>query len=279
LRPLSHRPDMCAADCCIVNARSALFDVYGDHLRSRGGVAPVACLVTMMEPLGISAPAVRTAISRMVKQGWLEPVKLDGGPGYGLSDRAQRRLAEAASRIYRTRPPEWDGRWHLLVIDKIAERTARQRLRSALAFLGYALLRDDTWISPRASSELPALLDAERVQSRRFFAVHDGSDSELTAAAWDVEGLDHSYARWLDEAAGLVDNVGERPADRDAFVARSRLVHEWRKFLFLDPGLPRQLLPKDWTGEAAAEFFDEQASRLLPAAGRYVDGCLRANGG
>jgi phenylacetic acid degradation operon negative regulatory protein len=270
---------MCAADCCIVNARSALFDVYGDHLRSRGGVARVACLVTMMEPLGVSAPAVRTAISRMVKQGWLEPVRLDEGPGYGLTARAQRRLAEAASRIYRTSPPEWDGRWHLVVIDKIAERTVRQRLRSGLAFLGYALLRDDTWISPRASSELPALLDAERVQSRRFFAVHDGSDSELTAAAWDVEGLDRAYARWLDEAGGLVGTVGDRPGDREAFVARSRLVHEWRKFLFLDPGLPRQLLPTDWTGEAAAEFFDEQATRLLAAAGRYVDGCLRGNGG
>jgi phenylacetic acid degradation operon negative regulatory protein len=256
-----------------------LFDVYGDYLRSRGGVAPVACLVTMMAPLEISAPAVRTAISRMVKQGWLEPVKLTEGPGYALSARAERRLAEAASRIYRTRPSEWDGHWHLVVIDKIAERTTRQRLRSALAFLGYALLRDDTWISPRPSGELDALLDAEGVRGRRFFAVHDGTDSELTAAAWDVDGLDRAYARWLEEAAALVGTVGAAPADRDAFVARSRLVHEWRKFLFRDPGLPRTLLPVDWTGEAAADYFDEQASRLLPAAGRYVDGCLRGSGG
>jgi phenylacetic acid degradation operon negative regulatory protein len=278
LRPLSHRRDTSGADCCIVNARSALFDVYGDHLRSRGGVAPVACLVAMMAPLGISAPAVRTAISRMVKQGWLEPVRLPEGPGYQLSQRAERRLADAAARIYRTLPPEWDGRWHLVVIDKMADRTARRRLRNAMAFLGYALLRDDTWISPRASGELDALLDAEAVRARRFFAVHDGTDSELTAAAWDVEGLDRSYDRWLVEAAALLDSVGSTPPDRDAFVARSRLVHEWRKFLFRDPGLPRQLLPPDWTGEAAAEFFDRQASRLLPAAGRFVDGCLQANG-
>ena len=45
-----------------MNARSALFDVYGDHLRSRGGAAPVASLVAMLAPLGISAPAVRTAL-------------------------------------------------------------------------------------------------------------------------------------------------------------------------------------------------------------------------
>jgi phenylacetic acid degradation operon negative regulatory protein len=257
-----------------VNARSALFDVYGDHLRTRGGVAPVASLVSMMSPLGISAPAVRTAISRMVRQGWLSPVKLSGGPGYALSQRAERRLTEAASRIYRTRPSGWDGRWHLVVVDRVPERPVRERLRSALTFLGYAPLRDDTWISPYESVELDALLETEGVGRRRFFAIHDGSDTELATSAWDVRGLGRMYTRWLKDAEALVAPVGEEPTDQDAFVARSKLVHEWRKFLFRDPGLPRQLLPADWPGEAAAAYFDEQSSRLLPGAGRYVEACL-----
>src|SRR3954468_16134362 len=50
-----------------VNARSALFDLYGDHLLSREGQAPVASLVRCMRPLDVAAPAVRTAVSRMVK--------------------------------------------------------------------------------------------------------------------------------------------------------------------------------------------------------------------
>jgi len=65
-----------------VHARSALFDLYGDHLRARGDRAPVAALVRLMAPLGIAAPAVRTAVSRMVRQGWLEPVLLPCGRGY-----------------------------------------------------------------------------------------------------------------------------------------------------------------------------------------------------
>ena len=85
-----------------MNARSALFDLYGDHLRSRGGRAPVAALVRLLAPLGVAAPAVRTAVSRMVRQGWLQPVRLDGGPGYALTPRAVRRLDDAAARIYRT---------------------------------------------------------------------------------------------------------------------------------------------------------------------------------
>ena len=84
-----------------MQARSALFDVYGDHLRARGSEAPVAAVVRMLDPVGIAAPAVRTAISRMVMQGWLEPVQLSGGRGYRTTERANRRLDEAGDRVYR----------------------------------------------------------------------------------------------------------------------------------------------------------------------------------
>ena len=52
------------------------------------------------------------------------------------------------------------------------------------------------------------------------------------------------------------------------------LVHEWRKFLFTDPGLPAELLPAGWVGHDAATFFAQEAARLLPAASRFVDACL-----
>src|SRR5437764_12637059 len=105
-----------------MQARSALFDLYGDHLRHRGGVAPVAPLVRLLAPLDIAAPAVRTAISRMVRQGWLEPVSIRGGRGYALTERATRRLDEAATRIYRQRPVEpWDGCWSIAVTSHSAD--------------------------------------------------------------------------------------------------------------------------------------------------------------
>ena len=94
----------------IVNARAALFDLYGDHLRSRGGRASVAALVRLLAPLGIAAPAVRTAVSRMVRQGWLVPARLSQGPGYEATSKCVRRLDEAALRIYRVGTITWTGR-------------------------------------------------------------------------------------------------------------------------------------------------------------------------
>jgi phenylacetic acid degradation operon negative regulatory protein len=258
-----------------VDARSALFDLYGDHLRTRGSRAPVAALVRLLAPLGITAPAVRTAVSRMARQGWLEAVRLPEGAGYELTPRAVGRLDEAAERIYRHGEPSWDGRWHLVVVERIRERAGRERLRAALGYLGYAPIDDTTWLSPRPSRELEALLETERVRAERFAASYDGDVRGLVARAWDLEGLSHAYLRWLAVAADLVASVGPDTPDEVVFAVRSRLVHEWRKFLFRDPGLPAELLPARWAGRQAAEVFDTESARLMPAASRFVDCCLR----
>jgi phenylacetic acid degradation operon negative regulatory protein len=60
---------------------------------------------------------------------------------------------------------------------------------------------------------------------------------------------------------------------------RSELVHEWRKFLFVDPGLPAELLPARWPGVDAAELFHREADWLLPAASRFVDWALATGNG
>src|SRR3982750_2724647 len=111
-----------------MQARSALFDLYGDYLRPRGGRAPVAALVKLLAPLGIAPPAVRTAVSRMVRQGWLHPMRLVSGPGYLLTPKAARRLDEAAARIYRTGRMSWDGRFDLVLLRNPVPRRARPGL-------------------------------------------------------------------------------------------------------------------------------------------------------
>jgi phenylacetic acid degradation operon negative regulatory protein len=259
-----------------VNARSALFDLYGDHLATRGGTAPVAALVRCLGALDIAPPAVRTAISRMVGQGWLEAVKTPTGPGYSLTPRAVRRLDEAGARIYRTRDEPWDGRWALLTIGTVRERSRRERLRAGLRYLGYGAIDDATWIAARPSTELDALLDTEQITAERFTAAHDGDTSALVQRVWDLRALAAAYQQWLTAAHEIVAPVEPGGSDESAFAARSRLVHEWRKFLFTDPRLPENLLPASWVGRDAAGYFDDQATRLLPAASRFIDQCLDA---
>ncbi|MFG1620333.1 PaaX family transcriptional regulator C-terminal domain-containing protein [Kribbella sp. NPDC049227] len=268
-----------------MHARSALFDLYGDHLRARGARAPVAALVRLLAPLGVHPPAVRTAVSRMVRQGWLEPVRIDGQPGYALTSRARRRLDDAAARIYRTSPDGsgpagtngssgWDQHWHLGILREVPNARRRDQLASQLAFLGWAPLSDGAWVGLRNDAEVDQILGVEGIAADRFRAPVDAGAVEFARRVWKLDELGASYDAWLIEAKALVESAGDDTTDEQAFAVRSELVHEWRKFLFLDPGLPGELLPDDWAGTRAAAYFDFHAERLGPAAGRFVDDCL-----
>jgi phenylacetic acid degradation operon negative regulatory protein len=260
-----------------MQARSALFDLYGDYLRPRGGRAPVAALVRLLAPLGIAAPAVRTAVSRMVRQGWLHPLRLSSGPGYLLTPKAARRLDEAAARIYRTGRTAWDGRFDLIVLEPPAQRAERVRLAANLSFLGYGAIEPATWVAARPAEEVESLLTEAGLRFERFTARHTGGRAgavALTRRAWDLAEIAAAYDEFVRQMKPVVCAVGRDSDDEEAYAARFTLVHAWRSFLFRDPQLPPELLPAHWPGDAAARFFDEHAARLRPAADRYIDRCL-----
>jgi phenylacetic acid degradation operon negative regulatory protein len=258
-----------------MRARSALFDVYGDHLRSRGDQAPVSALIRLLEPVGIAEPAVRTAISRMAAQGWLEAARVDDSPGYRATHRAIERLSEAAGRIYRSVPEPWDGHWRLVFLDAPRHRGERERLRQELAYLGYAEHAPGVWLCPFPRPEVGEVVVRAGGIARFAVALELNPDP---VGAWDLSGLATSYAAW----PGVADRLVNEPAatgpgadeDEQAFAARFRLVHEWRKFLFDDPGLPAELLPDGWPGAVAADLFTREAARLKAAADRFVGRCL-----
>ncbi len=263
-----------------MQARSALFDLYGDYLRSRGGRAPVAALVKLLAPLGIAPPAVRTAVSRMVRQGWLHPLRLNSGPGYLLTPKAARRLDEAAARIYRTGRIGWDGRFDLILLQAPTARRDRQRLSGNLAFLGYGMLDEQTWVAPRPGEDVDALLTEAGVSFERFTAAHTAGTSGAMAVvrrAWDLDEIGEAYERFVARQRPLLAAVNARSGDEIAYATRFRLVHAWRTFLFRDPQLPPALLPERWPGTSAAAFFDRHAARLRPAADRFVEQCLDAS--
>src|SRR5436190_6046719 len=260
-----------------MQARSALFDLYGDYLRPRGGRAPVAALVRLLAPLGIAAPAVRTAVSRMVRQGWLHPLRLSTGPGYLLTPKAARRLDEAASRIYRTTKVTWNGTFDLIVLDASVPRLDRARVAASLAFLGYGSVDDGTWVATRPAEEAESLLTEAGMRYERFTATHAAGTPgavALVRRAWNLDEIAGAYEQFVRELRPVVNAVTDSTTEEEAYSARFRLVHAWRTFLFRDPQLPPELLPERWAGLAAAAFFDRHAGRLRPAADRYVDRCL-----
>jgi phenylacetic acid degradation operon negative regulatory protein len=236
-----------------VRARSALFTLLGDVVRPAGGEAWLTTLTACMGTLDFTPQATRTALHRMAAEGWVEPRRAGRYAAYRLTPRGAERLDEAAERIYRLRGADWDGRWRLLVSPAASRDPDRAR---ELSWIGFGRLTTDTWVSPH---------DHQAPDGIAFLAERNGHDTEIVATAWDLDGLADGYraftARW--------QKVRPPTDPAAAFAIRIRLVHDWRGFLFSDPGLPDALLPGDWVGRDAARAFGELYEALRPASERF----------
>ncbi len=253
-------------------ARSAVFDIYGDHLLPRDGWAPIATLVQLNTTLDVAAAATRTAVSRMVREGWLSAAEKDGVRGYAATPRARHRLGSAGQRIY-AEPEPWDGNWHVVVVDHSTDRSVRARTKASMQYLGYAALAVDTWVAARRSDDLTETIGTRH---REFEASFGGDARSLAADLWDLPTLALEHQRYLAWLADVTADLPAAPSDREAYAIRARVVHEWRKFLFTDPGLPAAVLPADWPGQASAARFRSVAAELRAGAEAYVDRSIRS---
>lgn len=260
-----------------------LFTLYGDYVRHYGSTIWVGSLIALMAELGFTSSAVRAAVSRMTRQGWLVSVRFGRASYYALSPRGQERIEEAAQRIFKLHPERWDGRWRILTIaSPERDRKHRDRLRRELAWMGYATLSRGIYVTPNDLLDRTASL-AERYglagRFETFTAGHDGPtpDDRLAARYWDLPAIDAAYAGFVAEWRPRLERYraaasrGEPPPDATCFVEQTRLVHAFRKFLFVDPGLPLELLPERWTGIEARGVFSACYHLLTEAALRFFE--------
>jgi phenylacetic acid degradation operon negative regulatory protein len=89
----------------------------------------------------------------------------------------------------------------------------------------------------------------------------------MVASAWNLTEVAAKYEHFISEFTAL------EPATPDAVLrAQTMLVHEWRRFPFLDPQLPEELLPPKWSGTTATALFNELHVRWrAPATERWTE--------
>lgn len=272
----------------MIRPRSMLFTLYGDYAVHRGGEVWVGSLITIASQFGLSEQAVRSALSRMARSGWLRFRRVGKKSYYSLTARSKRLIEEGSSRIFRRRTGPWDGRWHILTYSiPERKRASRDELRKRLTYLGFAPLSSGTWISPHdLRREVESLAGALGIRGcvELFTAQHLGftEDRELAARCWDLTELSRRYTVFLNryrpayEAHQRRLADGEQVSDGECFVQRFLLIHEYRRFFFMDPDLPDELLPQGWPGREAAELFQAYHNLLADKANRYFDAVFDA---
>lgn len=240
----------------IGSARSLLLTLWGDVVAPSGGRAWLGAVTEAMGALGVAPDATRQALRRLVAQDLLAADRQGRLAAYHATPMGMRRLEDAADRIYLRRPLAWDGRWRMLrLTPAVGNAAARAALRRELSWLGYGQLSAELWICPwdlgaRRDTALAKHDATGHVEA--YTAALEGDDRDLAAMAYELDDLAAGHRAFLDRYGSHPPQIGD---DRSAFVARLELVHRWRRFLFLDPGLPAELLPSTWLGERAAAAF------------------------
>ena len=126
----------------MANTQSMIFTIYGDYIRHYGNKVWIGSLIRLLKEFGHNEQSVRVAVSRMMKQGWLQSEKQGNKSYYFLTARGEARIEEAAIRIFKLNPTNWDGKWRMLMYTIPEEkRQIRDELRKELLWSGFGVFQ------------------------------------------------------------------------------------------------------------------------------------------
>jgi phenylacetic acid degradation operon negative regulatory protein len=245
---------------------SIIVTFYGDAIVPRGGSVWLGTLLEFFKALDVEEGVVRTAMSRLAADGWIERNRVGRKSFYRLAEKGLSTFQAATEHIYYAKAPEWTGRFDFVLPVNGAGRDA---LRAELEAHGYGSALPGLWLMPEGAS-LPEI----SAPALRLTAQADAAASrQLVAQAWPLEQIGEAYRRFVDLFSPLDAALAARTvfSPVDAVLARILLIHEYRRIILRDPILPLALLPEDWPGRSARDLCAGLYHKLLPASERWID--------
>jgi phenylacetic acid degradation operon negative regulatory protein len=230
-----------------VRAWSLIITLYGDAVVPRGGRLWLGSLIEIMALFGIDAGHVRTAMSRLTSEGWLERERIGRNSYYRLSRREEGSFVAATRRIYFPETVNGEGKLRLALLGP--GLNDRRITRSLLEQAGFVQLSALVYV---ALGDPPAPV----VEHEGLFVLSTepgGAGAAVAAAAWKLAPIAEAYRSFILQFTPIETAlvVGGNPSGPDALVIRTLLIHEFRRIVLRYPALPAALLPQDWPGQAA----------------------------
>lgn len=263
-----------------LRVRSLVITFFGDAVADRGGAIRLSAIQEITERLRLEPGALRTAMSRLARDGWLTRQRQGRGSYYALTPHRLAETEAAAARIYAPAAPARPAAWTLAFSPGAAGA-------DGLRDLGFGALEGGGWLGPASALTPAAALPGVSAFCTPGAGAHLARG--LIGAAW---GADDARDRMqtmlrllapLDAALGGAIDADRAAADpdlrRDAAAARCLAIHLWRRAALRAPIPPAELAPEDWPGDAARALAARLYARLSPGTEAWLDACDGAPGG
>ncbi|APG48007.1 PaaX family transcriptional regulator C-terminal domain-containing protein [Phaeobacter porticola] len=218
---------------------SIIVSLFGDLAQRDGDKISGRALTHIITPMGIKPEAIRVALHRLRKDGWIDSTRSGRASVHFLTASGRSQSAAVTPRIYAptTITPQ---DWHLL----IAEDGNSGTLDALVQQPNYVAVNRTTVLGhgplPRGRSDLlvvtkPELSAPDWLRGRLF-----PEDLKLACARLDstLNGLQLPKAT-VKPGLGPVQIA----------TLRTLVVHRWRRVVLRHPDLPAAYHPSDWVGE------------------------------
>ena len=208
-------------------------------------------------PPGYARKKFRQLVARMVREGYVQQVLVEGRPHFRLTGLGRKQLIKNKPVLSQTGGQEWDGFWRIVIFDIAeAQRKLRDLLRRQLIKMGFGALQNSTYISCYDySKEFLEWLDVKGLPGKVLLLESKqkylGEPKLLAEKVWGLAAIQVKYKQVIDR---VVTRFGIKEASkREEFL--KKIYRDYLEALIIDPLLPKSLLAEDWGREKAGKYL------------------------
>lgn len=211
-----------------------------------------SALTQIIQPMGIKPEAIRVALHRLRKDGWIESTRSGRASIHFLTEFGRSQSARVTPRIY-DRDPVIPERWHLVVAE---DGGSQQTLHD--------LLLTETYVQIGKNVALGAGMLPRDCDDLVGFDV-----DALTAPGWLQSricppDLISACDSLRTDLLAVIDTrpQGWHPSAMQVATLRTLVVHRWRRVALRFPDVPPLFFPEDWAGPACRQAVFEMLDAL-----------------
>lgn len=217
---------------------SIIVSLFGDLAQQPKDRISGAALTRVIQPMGIKPEAIRVALHRLRKDGWIESTRTGRASAHFLTAYGRAQSAQVTPRIY-DRAPEIPQSWHLLIAEDGSGLQTLNELMLTESYLGIGrTVALGSGPLPKNCYDLVGFEATAR-------AVPNWLKTRLCPP-----DLITACADLQDAAQSVLASRPENwaPSPIEIATLRTLIIHRWRRVVLRHPDLPTLFFPDDWAG-------------------------------